>query len=319
MSFEISHSKQDGISVTEIKDTKNGTTIQIAPSSGALWHAWRVRNGEETVNLINNYKDEKDLAQNLTDSHKSAKLSPFACRIPKGKYIYKGKEYEFANKFSDGNAIHGLLVRKAFQQIKTEQNDDFASVSFQYQYRHEDNGYPFDYDCTVTYKLAAGNKVTLETIVKNISKETIPIVDGWHPYFTTGSKVDECKLQFYANQVVEFDEQLIPTGRLLPYDDFWTEKTIGQVELDHSFMLDKNAPQPRCTFSDPEKNIKIAVFPSAGYPILQLYIPPDRRSMAIETLSGAPDAFNNGIGLILLASNETKTFSVTFEASSGKL
>lgn len=319
MSFEISQNLQNGITVTELKDTKNETVIQIVPSSGALWHAWWVKNGSEAINLINNYKDEKDLAQNLTDSYKSAKLSPFACRIPEGKYSYQGVDYEFANKFSDGNAIHGLLAGKPFQQVKIAQHNDYAAVSFQYQYRHEDNGYPFDYDCMITYTLSGDNKVTLETSIKNVSKETIPIVDGWHPYFTTGSKVDGCRLQFYANQLVEFDEQLIPTGKLLPYDSFWNEKSIGQTELDHSFMLDKEAPQPRCTFTDPEKDIKIEIFPSKNYPILQLYIPPDRLSMAIETLSGAPDAFNNGIGLVLLPPDETKVFAVTFKVTLGNL
>jgi aldose 1-epimerase len=48
---------------------------------------------------------------------------------------------------------------------------------------------------------------------------------------------------------------------------------------------------------------------------LQLYIPPSRRSIAIETLSGAPDAFNNGIGLILLDPGTSRQFSVTYEVA----
>jgi aldose 1-epimerase len=43
-----------------------------------------------------------------------------------------------------------------------------------------------------------------------------------------------------------------------------------------------------------------------------LYTPPHRRSIAIENLSSAPDAFNNGIGLISLDPDHTRTFSVRY-------
>jgi aldose 1-epimerase len=317
MSFEISQIRQEELDITEIKNTDNSSRIQVLPSVGALWHGWWVNQGKDNINLINHYRNGADLKENLRDSHKSVKLSPFACRIPHGKYTYDGREYEFTRKFSDGSAIHGLLVDKPFEQGEVRQGDDHASVSFYYAYRHEDAGYPFDYDCIVTYTLHKNGGVTLETRIKNLSEEAIPIVDGWHPYFTTGSLVNDCNLQFNADRVVEFDEKLIPTGRLLPYNTFRQEQNIGETELDHSFMLDMNSPQPRCTFHDPEKNIRLHVYPSENYPILQLYIPPDRRSIAIETLSGAPDAFNNGIGLILLSPKESKTFSVTFEAETG--
>lgn len=315
MSFEISQISQDGLQIAEIRNTIEGTRLQVLPGSGALWHGWLLEKEAKTINLINHYRDGQGLAAGLADSFKSAKLSPFACRIAEGKYAYRGTEYEFAHKFTDGNAIHGLLFDKVFREGGSGQDDQSAYMSFHYSYRKDDPGYPFEYDCTVTYTLRAGNRVTLETVISNISPETIPIVDGWHPYFTTGSIVDGCHLQFYANRLVEFDQNLIPTGRILPYDTFWKDRTIDDTQLDHSFLLDMEAPQPRCTFYDLEKEIRLSIYPDENYPVLQLYIPPDRRSIAIETLSGAPDAFNNGIGLILLAPGSRRTFSVTYEAA----
>lgn len=314
MSFEINTVNDKGFNITEIKDVHNASSIRIIPSAGALWNGWTVKHKNGDINLINGYATADDLQQNLTDSYKSAKLSPFACRIPQGKYTYQGKEYEFAHKFSDGSAIHGLLAGKPFSQINAETHEDYGRVSFKFEYRQDDSGYPFDYDCTVTYTLHANHKVTLDTLIENRSEDTIPVVDGWHPYFTTGNSVDNCFLQFYANRLVEFDDHLIPTGKLLPFDTFWEAKKIEQMALDHSFLLDENAPQPRCTFSDPKQGIALRVYPSEHYPVLQLYIPPDRLSIAIETLSGAPNAFNNGIGLVLLSPGEKRQFSVTYEA-----
>lgn len=312
MSFTIRQFQQDSLDITEIKNNENASRVQILPSSGALWHGWIIKYGSKELNLINHYKDKPDLQNNLTDSYKSAKLNPFACRIPDGKYSFQGKEYEFARKFKDGSAIHGLLFNQPFKQVKAINNDKLASVSFHYGYRGDDPGFPFDYDCTITYTLDANKDVSLETKVKNTGSATMPLVDGWHPYFTTGSKVDDCYLMFAADQIVEFDEKLIPTGKLLPYDTFLKERKIGDINLDNSFIASKTAGQPKCTFTDKAKKITLAIYPSDNYPVIQLYIPPDRKSMAIESLSGAPDAFNNGIGLILLKPGEEKVFSVTY-------
>lgn len=314
MPFEIKRFRQSGLDITEINDLSTATRIRLLPEVGAMWHGWLLTKGDQEINLINHYSDVASLEQELELSFRSAKLSPFACRIPEGKYVYEGNHYEFARKFTDGNAIHGLLYNKPFQEASAEQGDHEAALTFTYSYRADDPGYPFDYDCAVTYRLQEDCRVTIETRIENCFEKIIPIVDGWHPYFRTGNRVNECRLQFYANKVVEFDEKLIPTGRLLPYDGFWQERPIGDIALDHSFMLDMDAPQPKCTFFDPEKKIHLHIYPSAQYPILQLYIPPSRDSIAIETLSGAPDAFNNGIGLLLLKPGEHKTFAVTYEA-----
>jgi aldose 1-epimerase len=317
MAFTFGSIQQDGLDITEIKNTQSGSRIQLIPSKGVLWHGWFPASAGPQVNLISHYAGKGELEDSLADSFKSAKLSPFACRIPEGKYSFEGRHYEFAHKFKDGNAIHGLLYDKPFTAGERRSGELTARADFHYGYRRDDAGYPFDYDCTVSYILHLDDRVTIETTVYNLSEELIPVVDGWHPYFTTGSRVNDCHLQFQASRIIEFDEKLIPTGRLCAYDTFLKDRPIGDTELDNAFMLDKDGPQPRCSFSDPRHGIAIHVYPSESYPVLQLYIPPDRRSLAIETLSGAPDAFNNGIGLVRLAPGESKTFSVTFQAAAG--
>lgn len=312
MAFESKQTVENGLHITELIHTENQTRIQILPEAGALFHGWILERNGQSINLIDHYVDADDLAANLTDSYKSANLSPFACRIPEGKYTYQGQTYEFVHKFSDGNAIHGLLADKPFQAGDVHETGQQISAAFRYAYRKDDGGYPFNYDCTVVYTLHADNRVTLETTVKNISDRTIPIVDGWHPYFTTGSRVNDCQLQFFSKEVIEFDDRLIPTGELTPYRAYEKARLLGDTELDHSFLVDEKAPQPKCTFSDPNRGISLQFYPSEHYPVLQIYTPPHRNSIAIETLSGAPDAFNNGIGLILLEPGESQVFSVTY-------
>lgn len=314
MSFEVTRVQEHGLDITRITDTDRGNSLSILPGAGALWHGWQMQKEGKGFELINHYRDADDLAADLSISYKSAKLSPFACRIPQGKYTYQGKHYEFAHKFTDGNAIHGLLFNKPFLQEEPRIGKDACSLGFTYHYHSDDPGYPFDYDCRVTYTLATDGRVTLDTLVENVGEGTIPVVDGWHPYFRTGNRVNGCHLRFAASQMVEFDEKLIPTGNFLPYDAFLEERPVADTELDNAFMLDAGAGEPKCSFYDPDKNIRLNIYPSENYPVLQLYIPPDRMSIAIETLSGAPDAFNNGIGLVLLDPGASRRFSVSFEA-----
>ena len=42
-----------------------------------------------------------ELNEKLPASYKSAKLSPFPCRIQNGRYTLNGRDYEFANKFTE--------------------------------------------------------------------------------------------------------------------------------------------------------------------------------------------------------------------------
>lgn len=314
MAFKIEKSTQNGLKTTILKNVENQTQVQILPDYGALWHGWILQKNKKPVNLIDHYADKEDLKTNLRISHKSANLTPFACRIADGKYTFQGRDYEFPNKSSDGSAIHGLLVDKPFQQIDSKITDEGAQITFLYNYRGEDPGYPFEYDCEVTYTLHRDNSLTLSTKIKNKTDGDIPLMDGWHPYFKTGSRIDDCRLQFNVTALIDFNEKLVPTGEFTDYNEFNQPRHINNTKLDNAFLIDKKAAQPICTFEDPETNVKIAVKASQNYPVLQLYTPTERKSLAIETLSSAPDAFNNRIALVLLDPGETKTFSTTYAA-----
>ena len=51
------------------------------------------------------------------------------------------------------HALHGELYDKAFEIISETANEFNASVTMKYEYRAEDPGYPFNYDCIVTWQL----------------------------------------------------------------------------------------------------------------------------------------------------------------------
>jgi aldose 1-epimerase len=313
MRFAIAHRTVNNLPLTILIDRETETEVAIIPSRGALLHSFQVKTQQGPFNIIDNYPSKEELEKNQTGSHKSSKLSPFVCRIKEGKYGFAGKDFEFEKKFPDGSAIHGLIFDKPFEATDEIASETSASVTLQYHYKKDDPAYPFHYTCFVKYQLKKDGLLQVETALLNNGKEPIPIADGWHPYFMLGGKSDEWELNFHASQMLEFDEKLIPTGRLLPNAKFTKTERIANSSIDNCFLLDDSNTQPACTLRNPNNGWTLNFFPDKHYPYLQIYTPPHRQSIAIENLSGAPDCFNNKMGLTILEPSHSQTFTVGYQ------
>jgi aldose 1-epimerase len=127
------------------------------------------------------------------------------------------------------------------------------------------------------------------------------MMDGWHPYFQLGNGIQDCTIQFKNKGKIEYDEQLLPTGKIFADDTFNEGKVLGNMHLDDCWMIDETAPN--CMIQ--KEHQKIIITPIANYPYIQLYTPEDRQSIAIENLSAAPNCFNNKMGLHLVKPHET--------------
>jgi len=315
MEFSIATISEEGLAQVVLTDPASRTKIIILPQYGAMLHAFVVEKDGSMFNVIDNYSNTDEIEKDLSTSFKSSKLSPFVCRIPAGKYVYDGHEFELQHKFMDGSAIHGLLYNRPFKQTDSFFDEQKASVLFKYNYKEEDDGYPFNYTCEIRYTLLPQNTLQVQTTIINLDDLPIPMADGWHPYFTLGGKADDWLLYFDANALVEFDEKLVPTGRLLPYDTFHEPRRLGNTGFDNCFLLNINEGYAACTLRNEHTGLQLNLFPDATYPYLQLYTPPHRNSIAIENLSAAPDAFNNKMGLLMLQPRHTHTFTVYYQIS----
>src|ERR1044072_8071866 len=151
MNFRVSRISQNGVSLVKLQDNATNTIITILPEYGALLHSFEVDVKGENLNIIDNYSNREHVEQDLGISYKSSKLSPFVCRLRDGKYKIDDEPFEISQKYSDGNAIHGLLYNKPFKITSEFADDNQASVSLRYHYNREDAGYPFDYVCEVRY------------------------------------------------------------------------------------------------------------------------------------------------------------------------
>jgi aldose 1-epimerase len=313
MSYSIRHIQENGLDLINIEDAGSGTVVSVLPAFGATLYGFsvRLRDGSD-FNVIDHYPDLRTVKAEISRSFKGPKLSPFPCRIPGGKYQFEGKRYQFSRLFGDGTAIHGLLFDRPFQIVEESTADHTATVAMEYAYKRDDPGYPFEYDCNVRYILHPDNVLEVVTSVTNLDQTVIPVADGWHPYFRLGGKVDDWQLQFHSAAIVEFDRQLVPTGRLMQYDVFESSRRVGDVFLDNCFSVKPDLVSAACELQNQATGLSLSFFPDAHYPYLQIYTPPDRTSIAIENLSGAPDCFNNKMGLTLLPPGHSQIFTVRY-------
>jgi aldose 1-epimerase len=315
MSFQVSRSVKNNNTLIHLSDNNHSTNISVVPGAGALLHSFTINVDGKPFNIIENYPLDKPVSKQVTHYFRSVKLSPWPCRLADGRYRFRGQDLQIQKMYSDGTALHGLLYDQAFNVVDEFADDTSASVLLKHHYAGADAGYPFEYNCEVKYTLHPNALLEVETTVTNIDEVNIPMADGWHPYFRLGGRVDDWQLHFRAWAMLEFDDRLIPTGRLLPFDRFNKPVPIGEFKMDNCFLLDTDGMEAACTLTNPANHITVSFLPDPSYPYLQVFIPDHRESIAIENLSSAPDSFNNRMGLLVLSPGNSQTFRVFYSVA----
>jgi aldose 1-epimerase len=309
MAFEVQVSGNDRDQAIVLRDTTTGTTAEIY-RFGALLNGFSILFHGRPFNVVDGFASPAEAATTITPAFKSAKLSPFTCRLHQGRYSFAGTPYTIEKFYLPPHAIHGIIYDAVYDIKATHANETAASVTLQYHYAATDAGYPFAYDITVQWELKKNNALTVTTTLEHQLETAIPVADGWHPYFKLDTPVDNCTLEFDSAAMLEFDETLIPTGKVLPDHRFTEATSLNGIFLDNCFVLDPLTTQAECILSS--RQLKLTITPAKSYPYLQVYTPEHRQSIAIENLSAPPDAFNNGIGLLLAEKNKPAIFSTTY-------
>ncbi|MBS4043937.1 MAG: aldose 1-epimerase [Chitinophagaceae bacterium] len=295
--------------IIELKDNSTNTLVEVF-SFGAMLNKFICNVDGDFFNVIDGYENLDEAINPKEAWFKSCKLSPFVCRLHEGKFNFNNSSYTIEKFYLGEHAIHGIIYNGVYEIISSEANDDSALVELKYDYKGEDKGYPFPFSSTVVWKLTQHNNLSVTTTIEHHNEFAIPICDGWHPYFKMDVSVDACTFQINSNQQVEFDETLIPTGKIVVDERFLKPILLQNIELDNCFQL-KNNVEPNCILKG--KKLALEISSNQNYPYLQIYTAPHRQSIAIENLSATPDAFNNKMGLISLEPNTTIEFTANYK------
>jgi aldose 1-epimerase len=259
-------------------------------------------------------------ADEMAGSGRGQVLIPWPNRIEDGAYEFGGKQYQLPlNEPEARNAIHGLVRWSAWS--KAERSADRIVLEHAL---HPQPGYPFSLALGIEYALSdEGLRVT--TTATNTGSSACPYGSGMHPYFTLGTeKVDTLLLRAPGRTVLHTDERGIPTD-FAPVEgtelDLRDGRPIGAIELDHAFTdLERHADGlATVELRHPEDERTVLLWLDESYRYVQLFTGdplPDvaRRSLAVEPMTCAPNAFRTGEGLLVLEPGETTTSTWGVEA-----
>lgn len=279
----------------------------ICPEFGGMLNELILKTDEQEIALIYGYSEGECISDAIHTDFRNVKLSPFPNRIKDGKYSFDGVKYQLPINFpSENNSIHGLVYNKPFKIVLQTSSQLVLSYEFK-----PSLVYPFFYRLTLEYVLI-GKRLICKTKIENLGKTEMPIADGFHPYFKLSGTIDNVKLQLPKVEALEVDDRLIPTGKFIPFNNFQELELIGSVtKFDTGFKIidDSKVVDTKLT-SD---TISLTIRQEIGkdkYAFLQLFIPDDRKSIAIEPMTAAANAFNNELGLIILPPNSIVDMSL---------
>jgi aldose 1-epimerase len=262
---------------------------------------------------VDGYSGIADAQARCAEGFQSVRLSPFVCRLKKGRYEWNATAYQIEKKYLGEHAIHGLQYDAAFEVTESFTDEQEARVELNSYYPGTDPGYPFPYRTKITWCLRKSADVLVTTTVWHENPTPIPFAEGWHPYFTLGGKANEWTLQFSTSRIMEYDADLLPTGRYLQDTRFVNGCSLQGIQLDNGFVWEDTETDRVCTLSN--SAISLNILPDTSFPVLQVFIPDNRNSIALENLSGAPDNFNNQLLLIHLPPHTPKSFTTRYQVS----
>ncbi len=310
--FEITEEPFGEISQVVLKNKETGEYVSVLPSFGATLNQVALRKDMKVYELVEGCTTYEELLNEGKNTFKGSKLFPFPNRIRDGKYSLEDKEYQFPLNFpQENNAIHGLVLTEKFEVINRKADDEQAVVSLQYKFNKGQEGYPFSCILTLHFELSRKG-FSCRTEVVNTDSVTVPVGEGWHPYFKTGSKVDELVLKLPSDSLYLVDERMIPTLAKASVNGYNLPKKIGADKFDTGYKVNEQGPVAQTEINDPAQNITLIVWQETGldkYNYLQVYTPPGRTSIAVEPMTCLADAFNNRQGLILLPPGQTRSFT----------
>jgi aldose 1-epimerase len=243
-------------------------------------------------------------ADEVCPSGRGQLLLPWPNRIEDGSYEFGGQTHQLPlDELERRNAIHGL-VRWASWTV-AEQEPSRAVFEHVLYPRP---GYPFPLAFRVEYGLGEDG-LTVRIEATNVGSGPCPYGAGAHPYLAVrAERVDDADLRVPAATVLESDDRGLPVGES-PIEgelDFHESRPIGGTVLDHCFTaLERD--------SDGRARVRVGattLWADESWPYLMVFTGdplPDvaRRSVAVEPMTCAPNAFRSGAGLVVLEPGET--------------
>jgi len=201
-----------------------------------------------------------------------------ANRIAGSQFVLDGKTYRLAPNWENLH-LHGGLEGLGRQVWDGEIDSAGTGVRFTHVSPDGAMGYPGEVKFTAHYRLE-GNRLHLE--LSAMPDRPTPISLVQHQYFNlgTGPDVLDHEVTIKASAYTPLDQQLVPTGAILPVDgtqyDLRTPRALrddtgAPVDYDINLVLETGRPfeVPAATVIGPDRALKLELF--TDRPGIQFY------------------------------------------------
>jgi len=242
----------------------------------------------------------------ICDGAHGTPLVPWPNRLDAGRYEFDGERFQLPlTEPEQGNAIHGFLRWVVWRGEPDGESKVTMSASLPAR-----PGYPFALSVAIAYELGVDG-LAVTTRIRNVGDRAAPVGHGQHPYLSPGEgTIDGAELSHPGRTRILTDDRQLPAGRE-PVEgtefDFSRPRKIGAAEIDFAFMdLVRDERGRAWTRLTGEDGATASIWVDETYPFVELYtghtLAPGRArsGLGTEPMSCAPDAFNNGDGLIRL-------------------
>lgn len=220
-----------------------------------------------------------------------ASVGRYAGRISKGGFELDREKFLLYQQ--DGIHLHG--GKEGFHQkywtIDEVIKDDTPSIKLSYISKHLEEGYPGNLTVSVTYKLMEN---ALQIIYEGVTDRSTVINLTNHSYFKLDADpfIDEYDLQLNCPYRLETNENLLPTGDIIPVRkseyDFLIPRKIGIQRFNTIYIRDIGNEKVAELHS---KTSRITMKVYTNQPAVVVYTSPDFPGICFEN-QNYPDAPN---------------------------
>jgi aldose 1-epimerase len=269
-------------------------SVGIAPELGS--NLFRFRVGEHDLIYC-----EQDLLKRM-DFTGNFVLWPLPNRVRDKRYTYGRQTYSLANvKRAQGNAvlIHGLVFDHAWQYEQPIVGPESASVTTYIDMTPDSlfyESYPFSSRLSLTYQLTHQG-IAIHYRVENKGDKALPYGFALHPYFSLLSGRDNTFVSLPASSVMEADEELLPTGRVLDVTgimyamfDLRQPVPVGNLKLDHVYT--DVSPRTAAILDYRKQSMQLRISATDDFTHIVIYTLAATPSICIEHQTCSTDAVN---------------------------
>ena len=289
--------------------SSSGAELEILSGHGAGLNAWRVPVRSQMMDLMYGYSDEAVFRKIQADTSAGVRLSPFAGRTNNAKWQFNGMAYFLDNNVSWApHALHGLLHTKPWRFVSFKEENDFAELTLAYDYVGSHRGFPFPYRAETRFQFSGLSFQVISTVT-NRGVTPMPYSEGYHPYYSLNTRIDELEMKLPSVKRVLLDNQDIPTGNYEKDNRFENKTLIKETQINDCFMMDSLIKKAVTSLYNPKNGDFLEIWQDSNYKGIQIYTPPDRQSIAIEPMTHEPDVLNHHRDLLIVAPGESLSFS----------